>query len=325
MSNAPEGWYPDPANPDVEIRWTGEGWSEDRRPRGVPSTTDVLGATGDPLASTPNSDVTTPLTVSPTPQASDPWAPGVRPPASRDRLKIWGAVLAGVALITAIIPGASFFTWLFAIPAVVLGLIALIRGKGTRKVALFASIGGALAWLIAIVVSITFIAGMSSDTPRAVDTAETSAAPRDQSNTADDAITEAEAAEVAAEKAADEAAAAAAAEAEAVAAAEAEAAAAAARGSVSQQNALRSAGDYLAYSPSSRTGLLNQLEFEGFTTEDSTWGVDRVVVDWNEQAAKSAKAYLEYTSFSRSGLVDQLLFEGFTAEQAEFGVSQTGL
>jgi hypothetical protein len=53
--------------------------------------------------------------------------------------------------------------------------------------------------------------------------------------------------------------------------------------------------------------------------------VDRVTVDWNEQAAKKAKDYLEYTSFSRSGLVDQLLHEGYTPEQAEYGVSQTGL
>ena len=69
----------------------------------------------------------------------------------------------------------------------------------------------------------------------------------------------------------------------------------------------------------------HQLEYEGFSTEDATWGVDRVSVDWNEQAAKSAKSYLEYTSFSRSGLVDQLLYEGYTAKQAEYGVSQTGL
>ncbi|TDW31160.1 Ltp family lipoprotein [Cryobacterium psychrophilum] len=133
----------------------------------------------------------------------------------------------------------------------------------------------------------------------------------------------------AAEKVAQEAAAAeAAAAAEVAAAAEAAAAAAAeeaARGTVSQQNALRSSASYLDYSAFSRSGLIGQLEFEGFSTEDATWGVDRVTVDWNEQAAASAKSYLEYTSFSRSGLVDQLVFEGFTAEQAEYGVSQTGL
>ncbi len=116
-------------------------------------------------------------------------------------------------------------------------------------------------------------------------------------------------------------------EAERVAAEQAAAAeaAAAAAGTVSQQNALRSAQDYLGLMSFSRTGLIDQLEYEGFSTEDATWGVDRVTVDWNEQAAKSAKNYLELMSFSRSGLVEQLIYEGFTPAQAEYGVSQTGL
>ncbi|PFG34841.1 Ltp family lipoprotein [Sanguibacter antarcticus] len=141
--------------------------------------------------------------------------------------------------------------------------------------------------------------------------------------TAEEIAAEAEAERVAAEKA----------EADRVAeeqraAADAEAARAAeeaASGTVSQQNALSKAGEYLRFTAFSRTGLIAQLEFEGFPTEDANWGVDRVEVDWNTQAAAKAKSYLEYSSFSRAGLVDQLLFEGFTAEQAEFGVSQTGL
>lgn len=99
----------------------------------------------------------------------------------------------------------------------------------------------------------------------------------------------------------------------------------AAAGTVSQQNALRKAAQYIDYSAFSRTGLIGQLEYEQYSTEDATWAVDRVRVDWNVQAAKKAKDYLKYTSFSRSGLVDQLLYEGFTPEQAEYGVSQTGL
>ena len=90
---------------------------------------------------------------------------------------------------------------------------------------------------------------------------------------------------------------------------------------VSQQNAQRSAADYLDFTAFSRTGLIGQLEFEGFSTEDATWGVDHLTVDWNEQAAKSATDYLDFTSFSRSGLIDQLVFEGFTPDQAEYGVS----
>ncbi|MUU70545.1 Ltp family lipoprotein [Pseudarthrobacter sp. GA104] len=105
----------------------------------------------------------------------------------------------------------------------------------------------------------------------------------------------------------------------------AEAEAAAKKGTVSQQNALRKAESYLKYSAFSRTDLIGQLEYNKFSTEDATWAVDRVTVDWNEQAAKKAASYLKYSSFSRGDLVDQLLFNGFTPEQAEYGVSTTGL
>jgi hypothetical protein len=71
--------------------------------------------------------------------------------------------------------------------------------------------------------------------------------------------------------------------------------------------------------------LIGQLEFEGFSTADATYGVDAQKADWNVQAAKSAKSYLKYSSFSRIGLIDQLVFEGFTQAQAEYGVSTTGL
>jgi hypothetical protein len=99
----------------------------------------------------------------------------------------------------------------------------------------------------------------------------------------------------------------------------------AAAGTVSQQNAVRSASDYLKFQAFSRSGLIHQLEFEGFSTADATYGVDKLNVDWNEQAAKSAADYLKFSSFSHSSLVAQLKFEGFTAQQAEYGVKQTGL
>ncbi|WP_091106883.1 Ltp family lipoprotein [Geodermatophilus dictyosporus] len=91
-----------------------------------------------------------------------------------------------------------------------------------------------------------------------------------------------------------------------------------------QRNARSSADDYLSFTSFSRSGLIEQLEFEGYATDDATWAVDSLGVDWNEQAARSAGEYLSFTSFSRSGLVEQLEFEGFTPEQAEYGVSQAG-
>lgn len=91
-----------------------------------------------------------------------------------------------------------------------------------------------------------------------------------------------------------------------------------------EKNAVKEAKSYLDYSAFSRSGLIKQLEFEGFSTEEATYAVDHVTVDWNEQAAKKAKSYLSFRAFSRSGLISQLEFEGFTAEEAEYGVSQNG-
>ena len=94
---------------------------------------------------------------------------------------------------------------------------------------------------------------------------------------------------------------------------------------VAQQNAVRSAESYLSFTNFSRTGLIEQLEYEGYSTAQATHGVDSIVVDWNEQAAGSARSYLEFMGFSRQGLIDQLLYEGFTLAQATYGVDQVGL
>ena len=91
-----------------------------------------------------------------------------------------------------------------------------------------------------------------------------------------------------------------------------------------EQNAYKKALRYLDYTEFSYTGLIGQLEYEGFSTEEATYGADHCGADWNEQAAKKAKSYLEYTSFSRDGLIKQLEYEGFTREQAEYGASAVG-
>ncbi|WP_256718324.1 Ltp family lipoprotein [Rhodococcus sp. D-1] len=75
-----------------------------------------------------------------------------------------------------------------------------------------------------------------------------------------------------------------------------------------QKNAVRAAKDYLAYTAFSRQGLIEQLEFENYSTDDATFAVVYVAPDWNIQAAKAAQDYLDYTAFSRQGLIDQLIF-----------------
>lgn len=91
-----------------------------------------------------------------------------------------------------------------------------------------------------------------------------------------------------------------------------------------QNNALSTAATYLSYTSFSYSGLIDQLEFEKYSTEDATYAADNCGADWNEQAAKKAQEYLDYSSFSKSGLMDQLEFDGFTSEQAEYGATAVG-
>jgi hypothetical protein len=93
---------------------------------------------------------------------------------------------------------------------------------------------------------------------------------------------------------------------------------------MSQQNAVRAAEDYLDYTAFSRQGLIDQLEYEDYSTEDATFAVDHITVDWNEQAVKAAQDYLDYTSFSRGGLIEQLVYSGFTPAQAQYGAAAVG-
>ena len=91
-----------------------------------------------------------------------------------------------------------------------------------------------------------------------------------------------------------------------------------------QINALRAAKNYLRTVPLSYSGLIQQLEFEGYSEQEAKYGADHCGADWNEQAAKAAKNYLNIMSFSRSGLIQQLEFEGYTSDQAEYGVKAVG-
>jgi hypothetical protein len=101
--------------------------------------------------------------------------------------------------------------------------------------------------------------------------------------------------------------------------------------SAEQQNAVRSAQSYLEFSAFSRKGLIRQLSSDagdGYSLKASTYAVDSLHINYNEQAAKSAKSYLSVSGFSRKGLIEQLesnAGEGFTHSQAVYGVNKAGL
>ncbi|MCQ2513106.1 MAG: Ltp family lipoprotein [Lachnospiraceae bacterium] len=92
----------------------------------------------------------------------------------------------------------------------------------------------------------------------------------------------------------------------------------------SQKEALESAHDYITYLAFSYTGLIEQLEWEGFSEQDATYAADNCGADWYEQAAKCAKSYLDSLALSKEELMEQLEYEGFTYDQAVYGVTSVG-
>lgn len=94
--------------------------------------------------------------------------------------------------------------------------------------------------------------------------------------------------------------------------------------SLGQKNALKAAESYLKYSSFSYKGLIEQLEYEGYSHDESVYAVDNCGADWQEQALNSAKGYLRFSSFSYVGLINQLEFEQFTHDEAMYGVENCG-
>ncbi|MBC9226252.1 hypothetical protein GL325_07970 [Aeromicrobium sp. 636] len=97
-----------------------------------------------------------------------------------------------------------------------------------------------------------------------------------------------------------------------------------------QQNAVRSAKNYLEFAGFSREGLIRQLSSDagdGYSDADATAAVDSLDVNWNAEAVESAKNYLDMTGFSCQGLIQQLSSSAgdrYTQKQAEYGAKKAG-
>lgn len=89
-------------------------------------------------------------------------------------------------------------------------------------------------------------------------------------------------------------------------------------------NAGAKAESYLNGSAFSYTGLIHQLEYEGFSESEAKYGADNCGANWKNQALKKAKSYLNSSAFSYSGLQHQLEYEGFTQDEVKYGVDNCG-
>lgn len=90
------------------------------------------------------------------------------------------------------------------------------------------------------------------------------------------------------------------------------------------EGALEKAKSYLNSSAFSYEGLVEQLEFSGFSHSEAVYGADKCGANWNEQALRSAKSYLTSSAFSYTGLREQLEFTGFTQSEAKYGADNCG-
>lgn len=91
-----------------------------------------------------------------------------------------------------------------------------------------------------------------------------------------------------------------------------------------EKNALESAYNYLELFAFSHKSLINQLEFDGYTSTEAAFAADNCGADWTKQAEKAADNYLDFSAFSYDGLIRQLEFDGFTEEEATYAVEHCG-
>lgn len=89
------------------------------------------------------------------------------------------------------------------------------------------------------------------------------------------------------------------------------------------KSAVDTALNYLTCMTFSRRQLIEQLRFDGFSTEEATQGVDDCGADWKEQALLSAQNYVDtdVLSYSYDGLIAQLTADGFSDEEALYGAN----
>ena len=204
---------------------------------------------------------------------------------------------------------------------IILGLVSLIKKKGTSKKLFLYSLA---CFVLSIV---AFAANPTAETETADAKDEVVSAKVDDTSTvkADDAAKQ-EADQAAKDKADQEAKDKAEAEAKVAAEELAKKEAKAKEDSVPREHksALKKAELYAETMQMSKAGIYDQLTSEygeNFPPEAAKYAIDNIVVDWKENALKKAQTYAETMSMSDSAIYDQLISEygeKFTKEEAQY-------
>ena len=92
-----------------------------------------------------------------------------------------------------------------------------------------------------------------------------------------------------------------------------------------EQKALDKALSYLSFSAFSRSRLIEQLEYSGFSTAEATYAADNCGADWNGQAAREAASALEKDpGKTERSLMSWLETMKFTESEAEYAIKSMG-
>ena len=89
---------------------------------------------------------------------------------------------------------------------------------------------------------------------------------------------------------------------------------------IGEQNALAKAKTYVDFSDFSKEKLRGQLEYEGFTTDEIEYALDKVPADYNLEASDRAVLYYTTQNLSKQRIMTQLEFEGYTESQINYAI-----
>lgn len=79
------------------------------------------------------------------------------------------------------------------------------------------------------------------------------------------------------------------------------------------------ARQYLGVQNFSRSGLISQLEYDGYSEADATAAADALNLDWTDQARQRAAYFAGTQQWTRDQMVSQLEYEGWSADDAAAG------
>ena len=88
------------------------------------------------------------------------------------------------------------------------------------------------------------------------------------------------------------------------------------------QEVLERAKSFIESGEYSYSGLIEILEFAGYSNDEAEFAALNCNADWNNEAVQCAESYLDIKNMTKDELYGQLEYEGFTKEQISYALSK---